>query len=159
MTNEDSHNPYEPPKENPNDDPDQPPNWNGGLPVDFQLDRAPLIEVEEKCFIFRVEASTVESANYAKLAILWQVRNVLTKPSAIFSGLKRPNFENGFAYAGHGVLEYLKPYVLLVFVVYDEEISRLVVFDWEPRILSSNNAGCPDGWEEDFETRYDLRNQ
>lgn len=154
MSRNDSINPYDPPSP----DIQKPQKDNSEIsefvfPVEINADRDPLIEPENRCLTFQVERSPIESANLAKLAILPHIVTVLNCPSAIFQGLKRSNFENGFAYSGLGTVDFPKQFVFLVFVEYDEDVNKFFVLDWERRKHSDVFSGHPEGWQEDFETR------
>lgn len=85
---------------------------------------------------------------------------VLTEPCAIFRGLKRPSFENGFCYSGKPAVRWIEggedgieiasPFDQ-VFLVFVRPSKGYLVFDWEWRDEHPKQAGVPIHWERNFE--------
>jgi hypothetical protein len=116
--------------------------------IPLGLGRNPLVEGEEVEFF--VSASNLDKIEADgptwKLADAVHVRAVIKNPDAIFEGLQREEYEDGFCYS-------FKPpqspagMVFLIFIMMN---MGYVVFDWEWRPEDKINSGHPEKWDTNF---------
>jgi hypothetical protein len=86
------------------------------------------------------------------------IPEILGNPVAIFKGLQRDDFEDGFCYSGKPskrmldsrVEAPLKPDTVAVVFVHQESRGTIVL-DWEWRVQDLDQPGWPDQWREDFQ--------
>lgn len=101
---------------------------------------------------------------FAEIGLPWKyynaelIQEILQEPCSIFKGLKRPNFENGFCYAGRGTysldddgseVAFPDNRLFVVFVGYVEH--SLIVLDWEFRECDPDDINIPINATRDFE--------
>ena len=120
------------------------------LPAVLCITRGPLADFEKDRMRFSVEQAAVAGSNRARTSIAGDIEHVIDYPMAIFSDLKRENFENACGYSGKGCDEQLVGYVIMVYVHFDETLEEFVVFDWDLRAESKDDAGFPIGWQNDL---------
>ena len=126
--------------------------------LEMTVQRDALIEIEkQKAMQFFVDRMNyefmfdpVKKRPPLRRQQLSQLENVVTNPLAIFSGLKRTNFEDGLCYVGpiDGDETRSTGYV---FAAFAKLIDRGILFyDWEHRPSDRRNPDLPNNWRIDL---------
>lgn len=126
----------------------------------------------ERTPLFEGEAGAAGFAFYFSKAALFTIRvdgprqkyygmrlvpEVLLKPTAVFQGLNRPEYSDGYCYAGRPAEWWIDSKVKApappdaVMLVFIKREFGLVVLDWEWRRADATNKGSPANWQKDFE--------
>lgn len=128
----------------------------------FSVDREPLTEDEHagRC-TFYVSCTAIEKLQ--KYGPRWKYHNsdlideAILRPCAIFRGLKRTNFADGYCYVADLKERYDNDGELVsmpddrLFLVFAKNFMGLVVFDWEFRKRSNGNRNFPANSGDDFQ--------
>lgn len=86
---------------------------------------------------------------------VWNVKDTLQKPTAVFEGLNRDNFKASYCYVGNPEEGYSndgerRPWdPRFVFLVYVRDDLR--VLDWEKAKADEQNPKLPQDWKSRFE--------
>ena len=131
--------------------------------IPIHIKRNWFTEEEEKCRgEFDLSARALEEI--AAIGLRWKFFNVdlipdvLQDPCSLFRGLRRPNFENGFCYAGRPAYSLSDEDKQIafpdnrLFVVFVRHVDHsLVVLDWEFRECDADDINIPINANIDFE--------